>query len=285
MPTLAIDGAISGAFEYVNEHHIALTLSIPKKYENARFPAVTLISPMRALHVNWLRLRINGRVGRRLENEKILIEKPDPAPHLQISGWRYLGRAHDGRVLGLIEGQLLDEVKEVRLNGCPCDREPFNAGNLQTTCLDSPEVEWTLTAMTEPGDKAKNKIARYSAPNPFILALTSFRYVENGIRYDGENKPVKVPVRLTGSGFTPRVQLGATVDRSRVLLSYISPTELSCEVTNPRENELIEITFPGEKQQTASIYIPRPPDWKQPDKTHTSKTVTTIQTQKEVTKE
>src|SRR5262249_8849334 len=105
---------------------------------------------------------------------------------------------------------------------------------------------------------------------------------------DNNLHPVSVPVRLIGSGFTPHTALAnnSQVDRTRLSLSYVSPTELFCEIRNPKPTEIITVESVAGEQPPATILIPRPKDKdkKKDDPTAAETTVTTTQSEKKVTK-
>ena len=68
----AQDGVISGSYEFVNEHYLALALDVPAGYKETRFPQITLISPARTANINALPLVINRLPGKKLANEDLL---------------------------------------------------------------------------------------------------------------------------------------------------------------------------------------------------------------------
>jgi hypothetical protein len=278
----ADDSAITGTFENVNQSQLALRLNIPAKYDGPDFPVITLVAPARAIILNQLPLMVNGVSYLRLDDQSLL-KKPDtPEPKITLSGWQYLGPAGPANFMAHLNGQKLNEhLKEVRFAGVICPAiEKISESLVQVTCVNSPLPDWEFIAVS---DDARPAVASLVVPNPLRLALSSYSVLD-GVEFGKDLHPSLIPVKLSGSGFTTGTMLRTNgPDTGRIVLSYVSGSELRCLIRDPKPEEVLTLTDPL-RQNTVSIVVKRPAD-KTADAAPKETTVTTVATEKKVVKQ
>jgi hypothetical protein len=125
---------VTGTFEYVNQEQLALSLVVPKKYEGPDFPVITLVAPSRAVTIQRLPLRINGKYSA-LKDESLV--NTAPGPKLGLSGSQFF-EVNSGQITAHLSGQFLTDI-EVRLNGVPCGTAQEGIND------DQPAKETTVT--------------------------------------------------------------------------------------------------------------------------------------------
>ncbi len=250
------DNAISGVFEYVNRNQLVLDLTIPEKYDSDKFPVITLVAPSRAIILNRLNLSINGKYGK-LDGESLLNKKPDPPSKLTLNGWRVLS-LDGGKVTAHLMGQKLKDdldAKQVSLNGESCTVDPMSDSMIKVTCSFPKLPDWEFTAVSS--DAKSPVVASLVVTDPRLLTLTSYSVLD-GTKYGDDLHPSLVKFRLVGTGFTPRTAL-AEPD-PRIVLSYVSSTELLCVVSNPAQRETISIIDNKPEEVKVSIVVNRGED-------------------------
>jgi len=275
------EDAISGAYELVDQHQLAIALQIPKGY-SGEFPQVTLVAPSRAAIINHIRMPINGRWGRLYDHR---ITPAPPKPKLSLSSVRAYGEL-GGTVRVQMAGALLHTVTSVMLNGLECvGHTPISAGLLQATCTPSDLARWEFLAVARNNESLeKSQAATHLIDNPTLLGITSFQINDADVKHDPKTlEPVLVPLDLIGFGFTPNVQIGGNGKGVRIV--YKSPTMLSCEIDKPAGANTRVSIVDSVTGKRASIDIPTPDKKKaEPKVVEGETTITTVQSEKKTVK-
>ncbi len=271
--------AVSGVFEYVNREQLTVSLDIPASYTGPDFPVITVVAPARAMSINSLPLRINGKSGR-LSDETLVTKKP--GSKMSISAVQYLSAA-GGVFTAHLKGQKMTDLDKVRLNGKECtNTEPLSEGDAQITCAADSQSQWEFIGLTSDANPKIRVVSSLTIPNPRLIMLTGTQLLD-GTEYGDDLHPSLISVQLTGSGFTPRTVLAsAQADPSRFMLTYVNPTTLICVIRKPQPTETILISD-QDRDGPAAILVLRPDDQKK-EAPAAGTTTTTTQTMKRVVK-
>jgi hypothetical protein len=273
-----IDGAISGTFEYVNENNLALSLAIPKSYEGLDFPVITLVAPMSAMNLNRIPLMINGKSASLADMS--IFQKDEP--RFAFKEFRFLRRLSDNSIRGYLLGSKLTAAGSVSLNGNPCSTaQALSDGLLIVTCESDSSADWEFLAANDP-DAAKAKLATLKVVNPLGITISSYKVVDEETEYNNDNVPDFIKVKILGTGFSQEVRLDERQLNGLVTLAYVSPTEMLCEINNPREKESIVLFKNGER---AAFTARRPPNRQPPPADGKLKIVKSQSERRVITKE
>lgn len=281
-------GVISGSFEFVNTQYLAISLSIPADYKDAKFPQLTLISPARTAILNKIPVSVNGAPGQSLEAANLLKETKQP---FEIKGFEFLGEDRaTGLVTARLTGTRLGQIGNLWVDGRlrPDAVTPISDSDVLVRFAPSGRYRWEIVAATGESDPSRRASSTFSAPNPLKLMIAGTAVKTGSVSYDKDSKPVSAEVVIAGAGFRPELKLGvsgAAIAKS----AYVSPTEWYCRIEKiqpERANDGVIFTLTPDKPEkpVASSAVSFPEKEHEKDKDPKANVKTTLtQIEKKVT--
>jgi hypothetical protein len=293
-PLLAMDaggaedpgsGVIAGSYEYVNEHYMTLLLNVPADFKSSAFPEITLISPSRSSTINSLPLVINDEYGKRLDEEKLLVEGQTA---MKLTGVQFLGVDPDDPAKAIVRltGERLSHVAKLWINGTTIMEEyrtPLSDTAILAKFRDPGTLRWNFTAVTGEDQTASRTVSPVSVDNPMRLMISAANV--KSVEYDSKSKPKTAVVVLTGNNFTPDLVMTAENAGVQVAKTFISAEEYSCVVTlGGQTSNIVFDLDDGRLHRVASPPVNIPPKPEPPKAAPDGTTTTETDTKQIVTK-
>ena len=266
--TVAFDCAgeqkgICGHYERIDSEQIVFSFRMPDNYVGT--PTLTLIGPGKAVDLNSIGLRINGKGNINLRNDAAFMFGRRPSTALSINDLQLLnltttppttrGGTPSITVKALLTGAGFDGANDiVYVNGVELTTAPakkFNSSNLY-------ELEFTLPR----GDNLEVTIVQRAETvsktfsNPPGLKITNATVLSS--EPAGTNTPGIMNVKLEGSGFSNRLQLVVDGASTQSRLVNVSSREVIVRLVSPEAVVVIGLRDTQTGARAPGVVVQKP---------------------------